>query len=110
MRYDSGQFCEFDGLDNRKTVYDLFVKMGHNVTDEVASARRDGYLTGLLTIANGPFKAKPMRVRTRNAAEAYNQFIAITGVLGVPIEEAAVLLEEVVRRITMPDKSTIVVG
>ena len=97
MRYDSGQFGAFDGLDNRRTIMDLFVRMGHGVPEQIGSARRRGFLQGLMVLGSGFWQNAPVEVTPCSAAEAYMLFVAITGCFGVPIEDAAKLLEDVVR-------------
>jgi hypothetical protein len=99
MYYDSAQFGSFEGLDNRKTILDLFKRMGHGLTDEMAGMRRAGFLQGLLNLSQNGWSQKPSIVDPCSAAEAYQLFVAITGVLGVEINQAAVLLEEVVRQL-----------
>ncbi len=102
MIRDSGQFQSFDGLDNRKTVMDLFKKMGRGLPDDLAGMRRAGFLQGLVMLSGNGFKSRPMFVDPCSASEAYGIFVAVTGVLGVPIETAAVLLEQVVRQMSLP--------
>ena len=98
MFYDSGQFGSWDGKDNRKTVMDLFVRMGHGLPEDIAGAKRAGFLAGLIALS-GSFPGKPLRVTNCTAPEAYTLFVAITGVLGVSIDEAAEMLEESVRKL-----------
>ncbi len=103
MRYDHGQYSGFDGLDNRKTIYDLFRRMGRNLPDDLAGARRAGFLQGLLLISHNGFHGKSMLIEgLPTAGEAYSLFAAICGdgkvTLGVPIEQATILLEKVVRK------------
>jgi hypothetical protein len=97
MYYDSCQFGSFDGKDNRQTIMQCFKRMGHGLTDDLAGMRRAGFLQGLLMQSTNGFKDKPSIVDPCTAVEAYHLFVAITGVLGVPIHDAAVLLENVVR-------------
>ncbi len=98
MRYDSGQFGAFDGLDNRKTVMALFVRMGQGKPEVLARSMRAGFLQALIDGSMNGFAKVPRKVSPCSAVEAYNLFVAITGVLGVPIDRAARLLEETVRR------------
>lgn len=103
MRYDSGQFGAFDGLDNRKTVMSLFVRMGRGVPEEVARKRRQGFLQALLDLSD-TFTTNRLLVTPCSAAEAYHLFTAVTGCLGVDVTEAAQLLERVVRRLEAGDR------
>lgn len=93
------QFGAFDGLDNRRTVMDLFQRLGGNEPEHLKRARRAGFLTGLISLSDNGFGGllSATRITPCSAGEAYFLFVAICGVLGVPIEEAAKLLEEVVR-------------
>ncbi len=97
MTEKKGQFGTFEGLDNRKTVLALFNRMGHGLSERVGGMKRAGFLQGLIFVST-TFTGKPLIVEPCSAIEAYNLFIAITGCLGVDIEGAAQLLEEVVRR------------
>ena len=78
---------------------DLFRRIGGNEPENVKAARRAGFLTGLLALSSTGFGllSPVVRVTPCSAAEGYHLFIAICGCLGVPIEEGAKLLEEVVR-------------
>ena len=91
-------FTTFDGLDNRKTVYDLFVRMGKGLSEDDAGLARAGFLCGLIArySVNG-FADVPATVEPCNASDAYHLFVAITSHLGVNIVEAANLLEAVIR-------------
>jgi hypothetical protein len=91
------QFGSFDGRDNRRTVLDLFKRLGAGQGERVAGMMRAGFLEGLIQVATGGFAGAPLIVTPCSAVEAYHLFVAITGCLGVAIEEAAGLLEEVVR-------------
>ena len=104
MRYDSCQFGAFDGLDNRRTVFECFERMGKNLPDDMAGARRAGFLTGLQQLIGGALMGRPIVIEGHpTAGEAYKLFVAITGCLGVQIDAAAVLLEEAVRRMEAGD-------
>jgi hypothetical protein len=96
--FDSGQFGAFDGRDNRKTVLELFVRLGNGLPDAVANIRRAGFLQALLSESRNGFASKPMTVGPCTAVEAYHLFVAICGVLGVPVETGAKLLEQRIRR------------
>jgi len=103
MRYDSGQYGSFDGKDNRRTIYGLFRRMGRNLPDDLAGARRAGFLQGLLFISKNCFHGKAMLIEgLPTTSEAYSLFVAICGdgkvTLGVSIEQATVLLEKVVKK------------
>lgn len=94
MRYDSAQYGSFDGLDNRRTIMQLFVRMGKNLPHDLAGARRKGFLEGLKSLVTGGLKGRPILIDgLPTAGEAYDLFVAITGCLDVPIERAAILLE-----------------
>lgn len=98
MRYDSGQFGTFDGLDNRRTVMDLFQRLGQGKPELIARSMRAAFLQGLLDGSTKGFARLPRIVDPCSPVEAYQLFVAITGCLDVPVEWAARQLEEVVRR------------
>jgi hypothetical protein len=97
MYRDSGQFGSFEGLDNRKAVMELFVRMGDGVPEEVAREKRKCFLQRLLVDSENGFASRSMSVTPCSAVEAYHLFVAITGCLGVPIEKAARKLEAAIR-------------
>ncbi len=96
MRYDSHQFGAFDGLDNRKDVLRMFQRIGHGDPEEVAAAKRACFLSELMA-GSKTFGDKGGFVTPCSATDAYLEFVAITGCLGVDVNEAAKRLEEVVR-------------
>ena len=102
MRYDSGQFREFDGLDNRKAVMDMFDRLGHGASEEVACARRACFVRNLLAVASSPVaqgKALKARISPMSPTSAYFAFVGMTGVLGVDITQAAVALDRQVAKV-----------
>jgi hypothetical protein len=94
MRSQFGSFC---GLDNRKTVMELFRKLGDHYPEQLAMQKRAAFLKSLLVKSDNGFSGAPMVVDACSAVEAYLLFVAITSSLGVPIEEAAKSLEAFVR-------------
>ncbi len=97
MRYDSGQFSSFDGLDNRRELMSLMVRLGEGLPEDRARARRARFLQGLLGGSTTGLAGNELKVTPCSAVDAYNLFVAITGVLGVPIDAAASRLERLVR-------------
>jgi hypothetical protein len=95
---ETGQFGAFDGRDNRRTILDCFRRMGGHLSEELAGMRRAGFLQGLLVASDTGFAQRPIFVDPCSAVEAYYLFVHMTGCLGIPIEKAALMLEEVVRR------------
>lgn len=87
----------FDGLDNRKTVLDLFRRLGAGLPDRLADELRAGFLRGLLNASTTGFAHRPTWVDPCSAVQAYKLFVAITGAFGVPVETGAKILEEAVR-------------
>lgn len=98
MIRDSGQFGSFDGRDNRRAVMDCFVRMGHGLSEFDAACRRARFLRRLVGQSAQGWSQLPAAITPCSAAEAYHLFVAITGVLGVPIDRAAMILEQEVRR------------
>ena len=83
----------FDGLDNRKTIMNLFVRMGHGLDERTAAYRRGLFLKQLLSKSTNGFSDKTPQITPCSAVEAYHLFLAITSCLGVPIAVAAAELE-----------------
>ena len=100
MRYDSGQFGSFDGLDNRRDVMHLFKRLGEHLPPHMANQKRAEFLQSLIKFSGNGFASRmiQMQAATCDTVGAYNAFVAITGVLGVEINAAARLLEEAVRK------------
>ena len=97
MRYDSGQFGSFDGLDNRREVMNLIRRVGGNLNELLAARMRAHVLTGIAGQSE-TFAGREIRVDPCSPVEAYFMWTAITGCLGVRPEAAAVALEEAVRK------------
>lgn len=99
MIIDGGQFGSFDGLDNRRAVMELFVRMGDGLDEYSAARRRATFLQSLIRGSTSGFSRTPgFSVSPCSAVDAYLLFVAITGCLDVPVERAAKLLEAEVRR------------
>jgi hypothetical protein len=97
VKYDPGELNRFDGLDNRKQIMNLFVRMGERVPEAIAMERRASFLRSLIKESKNGFQERPMDVTPCSAVQAYLLFVAITSALGVSIEQAAKKLERVVR-------------
>jgi hypothetical protein len=97
MNEDPRQFGSFDGLDNRRTILELFVRLGGNLPSFIADHKRALFLRDLHKYSRS-FKTIPFQIDPCDPIAAYNMFVAITGVLGVPIEKAAQWLEREVQR------------
>jgi hypothetical protein len=92
VRYDSGQFQSFDGLDNRRELMVLFQRLG---TDK----RRVAFLKRLIAYSKNGFAAKMVQINpVCDPVTAYFTFVAITGCLGVNVDEAAKMLDREVSR------------
>ena len=87
----------FDGLDNRRTLMDLFSRLGAGLPTDRANARRARFLQWLIKASNSGWCEKELQVSPCTAVEAYNLFLAITAQLDVPINTGARLLERWVR-------------
>ena len=94
---ETKQFGSFDGLDNRKEVMRMFKRLGEGCSEDEACARRAVFLQSLLADSRSSLAGRPCNVQPCTPTEAYFQFVALTGVLGVPIEKAAKRLEEAVK-------------
>lgn len=96
-RSDPRQFGSFEGLDNRKELMRLFVRLGEGLPETMAREKRARFLQSLMGDSTTGLDGKPLAVTPCSAVEAYNLFIAITGVLGVEIDGAAQKLERLVK-------------
>jgi hypothetical protein len=99
VRYDSGQFGSFEGRDNRRELLILLGRLGKGLPEQQANEVRAAFLHGLMggTVSDF-FAGRPLLVSPCSAVEAYHLLVAITGVLGVNIEDAARSLEDIVRQ------------
>lgn len=95
---ETGQFGSFDGRDNRRELMILMQKLGDKAPDP--KAHRAAFLQGLIPLAVSQLAAVPLQVNPERCdpVGAYHLFVAITGCLDVPIETAAKLLDEAVRK------------
>lgn len=94
----------FDGRDNRKTIIDCFRRMGRNLPDDMAGARRAGFLSGIAFAINGAFKGRPIVIEgSPTTEEAYDLLLQICAHVGVPIQTAAELLEKAVKTLEGAD-------
>ena len=97
MRYDSGQFGHFDGLDNRREIMILFQRLGDHLPAPLANERRAVFLRRLCSRSTNGFSDKAVAITPLDAVQAYQMFVQITGVLGVDINWAARMLEKAVK-------------
>jgi hypothetical protein len=91
-----GSFC---GKDNRKLLWNLLGRLGHGVSHEQACARRACFIRGLLGQSKSPLAKRGIVTGNLETHQSYAALTAITGVLGVDIEKAAVVLEKEVRNL-----------
>jgi|HubBroStandDraft_2_1064218.scaffolds.fasta_scaffold523729_1 hypothetical protein len=112
MRYERTQFDTFDNIMDRREIFTLFHRLGQHLPAEQAAKLRAEFLQGLIPESVSCLAAAPLVVdpwvkedkenkiaaHWQTAAEAYALFVAIVGVLGVPISEGARLLVEAVKR------------
>jgi hypothetical protein len=98
VRYDSCQFGSFDGLDNRKALMAMIGRLGHGQPEALAARTRAAFLRSLIPESVNGFAPRPLIVSPCTVVECYHLLVAITGVLGVPIDVAARKLEAEVRR------------
>ncbi|MBX9682124.1 MAG: hypothetical protein K2X38_25480 [Gemmataceae bacterium] len=94
----TGQFGSFDGRDNRRELMILMQKLGEKSPDP--KKHRAAFLQGLIPHSVSALAAAPLIVNPDKCdpVGAYFLFGAITGCLDVPIEAAAKLLDEAVRK------------
>ncbi len=95
---ETAQFGSFDGLDNRRELLILFERLGKHLPQPLADIARGQWLVDLIVVTMGPWHKGQFACQPCCPAEAYNMCVAICGVLGVSIDEAARLLDDTVRR------------
>lgn len=82
----------FDGLDNRRSIMLLLGRLGTN-------KRRARFLEGLIPYSLKGLTGVPMKVTGEcDVGTAYYMLVSVCHELGVPINTAAVKLEQEVRR------------
>lgn len=91
------QFGTFDTLEDRRELIILFQRLGERAPDP--SAYRAKWLECLIGRSATGFGECPVQVNPASCSPvgAYNLFVQIVGVLGIPIAEAAVQLQRDVR-------------
>jgi hypothetical protein len=94
------QFDTFDNLEDRRELVILFEKLGDGLPEKHANEVRAKFLESLIPqsvsgLAETPLQANPEKCYPTGA---FLLFIAIVGVLGVPIRQAAIQLDEAVRK------------
>jgi hypothetical protein len=95
----ANQFGSFDGLDNRKEIMAMLRHLGMKGGSAACrGSERAAFLRNLVGQSESGFALAPVEIPALSLVEAYFAFTAITGVLGVPIEEAAKALEAEVRK------------
>ena len=91
------QFGTFDNLEDRREIFRMLKRIGHGKSEDEAAAERGEFVRSLIA-GSEPFSAHGcLQTRPTSPWEAYQEFVALTGVLGVPIEDAAQKLEDYVR-------------
>jgi hypothetical protein len=90
--------ASFDGLDNRREVMILFQRLGKHLPEKLADAKRAKFLASLIPHSVGALAPAPLIVPPCDAVGAYGLFIAICNALEVPIDKAAKMLDEEVRK------------
>lgn len=98
MYNDSAQFGAFDGKDNRRTVLEIFARMSRGVPESIARERRKMALERLIALSGNGFAASMVQIEPCSAVGAYFFFTAITGCLGVDVNQAAIQLEQEARK------------
>lgn len=100
--YKPGQTKQFDTFDTKGDRLDLvrlFGLLGDGLTDLEARQLRAKFLEGLMVISLS-LACSPVSISPDSCSPtgAYITFVQIVGILGVPISDAAKILEAVVRR------------
>lgn len=108
------QFDTFDTMEDRKELVILFQKMGEGLPEPEAMKVRAKFLEGLIPLSLSSMAATPLKVSPQacNPLGAYFLFIAIVGVLGVPIADAARKVDAAVKakNWVTHDRCTVILG
>ena len=96
----SQQFGTFDNAEDRREIFILMERLGGDLPMLEARKARAEYLQGLIPLSVSSLAEKPMVVNPDQCdpLPAYFLFVAIVGVLGVPIGEAAKRLDAFVTK------------
>ncbi len=94
------QFDTYDNREDRRELVILFERLGEGLPEELAREVRARFLESLIPQSYSAMRGAPMKANPNecSAVGAYQLFIAIVGVLGVSIDEAARKLDDTVRR------------
>lgn len=94
------QFDTFDTQEDRRELVILFQKLGEGLPDQLANEVRAKFLESLIPLSISGLAEKPLKADQAKCfpVGAYLLFVMIVGVLGVPISDAAKLLDEAVRK------------
>jgi len=94
----SAQFDTFDNLGDRRELVILFQRLGANLPEYLARQARARWLESLIPHSVSSMASAPMIVNPEvcHPTGAYDLFIQIVGVLGVPIRVAAQKLDRFV--------------
>ena len=92
------QFGAFDNLEDRRELVILFQRLGADLPEPMARQVRAQWLESLIPYSISGLSSVPMKVNpdTCHPVGAYQLFVQIVGVLGVPIDAAARKLEKFV--------------
>lgn len=107
------QFDTFDNREDRREIIMLFEKLGEGLPDAMANEVRAKFLAGLIRTSLGAMAQKVPEINPKECypVGAFLLFVAITGVLEVPIREAAKRLDETVKRKEwMNDRRIVICG
>jgi hypothetical protein len=91
-----GQFGTMDNLMDRRELFELLRRVGEKDCEAVQAIKRARVLRALMAFSDSPL-APMTQPQPMSMQEAWGSFVAITGVLGVSISEAAAQLEELAR-------------
>lgn len=93
------QWGSFPGRDNQRELMILLQRLGDGHSEVEGGKRRAAFLQGLIRSSKNGFADKMARMEPCDAVAAYFAMVHITGVLGVPMDNAARRLERIVTKL-----------
>lgn len=94
------QFSTFDTVEDRRELVILFQRLGEGLPSPMDREVRKKWLEMLILMSMSGMDQCPVEIDVEQCTPvgAYNLFVQFVGVLGVPIDDAAKLLDDCVRK------------
>lgn len=94
------QFDTYDNREDRRELVIMFQRLGEGLPSPMGREVRQKFLEMLFLLSMSGMDKCPVEIDVEQCTPvgAYNLFIQFVGVLGVPIDDAAKLLDDCVRK------------